>query len=88
MQVVAGAKVDFYAGFGKFQLNILELSEFGDGFLKKEIEKLKQKLSNSGIFDLKKDIPIFPENIGVLTADDSHALKMFAQRLNERYPIS
>ena len=53
----------------------MDISEFGDGFLKKEIEKLKTKLSKEGLFDFKKEIPLFPENIGVLTASDSHALK-------------
>ena len=81
MQVIANAKVDFYSGFGKFQLNVSDISEFGDGFLKKEIERLKSKLSKEGIFDLKKDIPTFPEKIGILTAEDSHALKDVCSKL-------
>ena len=88
MQVIANAKVDFYSGFGKFQLNVSGISEFGDGFLKKEIERLKSKLSKEGIFDLKKDIPMFPENIGVLTAKDSHALKDVCSKLQEKYPLA
>ncbi len=88
MQVIATAKVDFYAGFGKFQLNVSEISEFGDGFLKKEIEKLKAKLSKEGLFDFKKEVPLFPENIGVLTAHDSHALKDVCSKLAERYPLA
>ncbi len=88
MQVIANAKVDFYSGFGKFQLNVSDISEFGDGFLKKEIERLKSKLSKEGIFDLKKDIPMFPENIGVLTAKDSHALKDVCSKLQEKYPLA
>ena len=54
MQVIANAKVDFYSGFGKFQLNVSDISEFGDGFLKKEIERLKSKLSKEGFSILKK----------------------------------
>ena len=88
MQVIANVKVDFYSGFGKFQLNVSDISEFGDGFLKKEIERLKSKLSKEGIFDLKKDIPMFPENIGVLTAKDSHALKDVCSKLEEKYPLA
>ena len=88
MQVVANVKVDFYAGFGKFQLNVFEVSEFGDGFLKKEIERLKQKLSEEGVFDNKKNIPLFPNNIGILTARDSHALKDVCSKLDERYPLA
>ena len=88
MEVIANAKVDFYSGFGKFQLNVSDISEFGDGFLKKEIERLKSKLSKEGIFDLKKDIPTFPEKIGILTAEDSHALKDVCSKLQEKYPLA
>ncbi len=59
MEVIVTAKVDFYAGFGQFQLNIIELSEFGDGFLKNEIEKLKKKLSDEGVFSKKRSLPKF-----------------------------
>jgi exodeoxyribonuclease VII large subunit len=88
MEVIVTAKVDFYAGFGQFQLNIIELSEFGDGFIKKEIERLKKKLSDEGVFDDKRDLPIYPQSIGVLTAYDSHALKDVCSKLNEKYPLS
>ena len=88
MQVIANAKVDFYSGFGKFQLNVTDITEFGDGFLKKEIERLKSKLSKEGVFDLKKDIPAFPKNIGVLTAKDSHALKDVCSKLKEKYALA
>jgi exodeoxyribonuclease VII large subunit len=88
MEVIVTAKVDFYAGFGQFQLNIIELSEFSDGFIKKEIERLKKKLSDEGIFDDKKILPVYPQSIGVLTAHDSHALKDVCSKLNEKYPLS
>ena len=88
MEVIVTAKVDFYAGFGQFQLNIIELSEFSDGFIKKEIERLKKKLSDEGIFDDKKNLPVYPQSIGVLTANDSHALKDVCSKLNEKYPLS
>ena len=87
-EVIISAKVDFYAGFAQFQLNIIELSEFGDGFIKKEIEKLKKKLSYEGVFDNKKDLPRYPSAIGILTAQDSHALKDVCSKLNEKYPLS
>ena len=87
-EVIVSAKVDFYAGFAQFQLNIIELSEFGDGFIKKEIEKLKKKLSFEGVFDNKKELPRYPSAIGILTAQDSHALKDVCSKLNEKYPLS
>ncbi len=88
MEVIVSAKVDFYAGFGQFQLNIIELSEFGDGFIKKEIEKLKKKLNDEGIFENNRDLPKYPRAIGILTAHDSHALKDACSKLNEKYPLS
>jgi len=88
MEVVLSAKVDFYAGFGQFQLNILEISEFGDGYLKKEIELLKKKLSNEGVFDRQRELPRFPKIIAILTAPDRHALKDVCSKLNEKYPLS
>ncbi len=88
MEVIITAKVDFYAGFGQFQLNIQDITEYGDGFLKKEIEKLKKKLSLEGIFDNNRDIPQFPENIAILSAPDSHALKDVCSKINERYPLA
>jgi exodeoxyribonuclease VII large subunit len=84
-EVIVTAKVDFYAGFGQFQLNIIELSEFGDGFLKNEIEKIKKKLSDEGVFSNKRNLPKFPKKIAVLTAKDSHALKDVCSKLNEKY---
>ena len=84
-EVIVTAKVDFYAGFGQFQLNIIELSEFGDGFLKNEIEKIKKKLSDEGVFSKKRSLPKYPKKIAVLTAKDSHALKDVCSKLNEKY---
>jgi exodeoxyribonuclease VII large subunit len=88
MEVIVTAKVDFYAGFGQFQLNIIELSEFGDGFLKNEIEKIKKKLSDEGVFSKKRSLPKYPKKIAVLTAKDSHALKDVCSKLNEKYRIA
>ena len=85
MEVIVTAKVDFYAGFGQFQLNIIELSEFGDGFLKNEIEKIKKKLSDEGVFSKKRSLPKYPKKIAVLTAKDSHALKDVCSKLDEKY---
>ena len=85
MEVIVTAKVDFYAGFGQFKLNIIELSEFGDGFLKNEIEKIKKKLSDEGVFSKKRSLPKYPKKIAVLTAKDSHALKDVCSKLNEKY---
>ena len=87
-EVIVSAKVDFYTGFAKFQLNIIELSEFGDGFIKKEIERLKKKLSYEGVFDNKKHLPKYPSAIAILTAKDSDALKDVCSKLNEKYPLS
>lgn len=88
MEVIITARVDFFAGFGQFQLNVIDISEYGDGYLKREIEELKKKLSSEGIFSNKKEIPKFPEKIGILTASNSHALKDVCSKLEEKYPLA
>ena len=86
--IVISAKVDFYVGFGSFQLNVIDVTEFGEGFLRKEIERKKNKLLKEGIFDNKKEIPIYPSRIGILTAQNSDALRDVVSKLKERYPVA
>ena len=88
MEVIITARVDFFAGFGQFQLNVIDISEYGDGYLKREIEELKKKLSSEGIFSNKKEIPKFPGKIGILTASNSHALKDVCSKFEEKYPLA
>lgn len=51
------------------------------------LEKLKKKLEAEGIFKNKREINIYPNAIGIITAKDSAAYKDFITQINERYPL-
>lgn len=88
MQVMAKANVGLYEGRGEFQLIIQSLEPAGAGALQLAFEALKQKLSTEGLFDEehKKSIPIFPENIGVITSATGAAIRDILSILKRRYP--
>lgn len=52
-------------------------------------EKLQKYFEKKGYFELqhKKAIPLFPRSIGIVTANNSAALKDILQTINRRYPL-
>jgi exodeoxyribonuclease VII large subunit len=88
MQVMARANVGLYEGRGEFQLIIQTLEPAGAGALQLAFEALKQKLSAEGLFDEKhkKPLPLYPENIGIITSSTGAALRDILSILKRRYP--
>lgn len=73
--------------FGKFQLNVDELQPVGEGALKRAYELLKRKLLEEGVFDAarKRNLPRFPNRIGLITSRDAAAYGDFLRILNNRW---
>ncbi|MCP4050694.1 MAG: exodeoxyribonuclease VII large subunit [bacterium] len=86
--VVVYGKIRFYQKKGSmtFQVNYMSLK--GAGSQTKEFEKLKNKLFNEGLFDIKrkKEIPKYPDKAGIITAFDSAAMWDFITITKERAP--
>ena len=87
-EVLITGKVDFYEAAGRFQIKILEIDEYGEGALRKKIERLKKKLENEGLFDRKREIPNFPKIIGVITSQQGDVLHDVTTIIKKRYPIA
>ncbi len=70
------AKPSIYDRRGEFQLNIFDMIEEGVGSLAIQFEKLKNKLSKKGYFDpeYKKELPEFPQKVGIITSPKAAAL--------------
>ncbi len=70
LEVILKGNGQLYSATGRFSFiaDIIELK--GEGVLKKAYEELKKKLENEGAFafEHKKALPIFPQNIGVITS--------------------
>jgi len=85
VQVKGSPKV--YERFGTFKLNVESLEPVGEGALRRAYELLKKKLEAEGLFDVsrKRELPRFPECIGLITSRDAAAYGDFLQILNNRW---
>lgn len=88
LKVLAFAKVTLYERRGRYQLSIKEMRPAGIGRLQLEFERLKEKLRAEGLFDerYKKEIPAFPERVGVITSTEGAAIRDICSVVSRRYP--
>lgn len=91
-QLEAGMKVKIlgvprlYKKSGKFSLFAEEIVPSGEGALRLAFEKLKKQLESEGLFDdaRKRQLPDYPQTIGLITADGSRAYSDFIKVLQHR----
>lgn len=86
--VICLGKVTVYERGGNYQLNIMRMISSGKGSLDEQFEKLKQQLSEEGLFspDHKKNIPEYPQVIGVVTSATGAAIQDIYNVISRRYP--
>lgn len=90
MKILVTGSISVYEATGNYQIYVEELIEDGVGNLYIAFEKLKEKLSKEGLFDnkYKKQIPLYPKKIGIVTASTGAAIKDILSTIKRRYPIS
>ncbi len=86
MKVHVFGTASLYQKTGRFSLNAYRIVPAGEGALRLAYEKLKAKLQAEGLFDIarKRQLPKFPEHIGLITAVDARAYSDFTKVLAER----
>ncbi len=76
---------------GKYQFSVKKIEPIGEGNLIKKLEEIKKRLQDDGLFDesIKKKIPDYPENIGVITslATGSAAWEDFRRHSVDVFPF-
>ena len=89
-EVVVFGSIDAYPGRGTYQIIVYQMEEVGAGQQLLELEKLKKKLLEEGLFDesRKRKINLYPNAIGVITAPNSAAIKDILFNIKRRYPIA
>ena len=89
MKVIVSANVQVFERDGVYQLYVNDMQPDGIGALYIAFEQLKNKLAEEGVFDeaLKKSLPSFPENIGIVTSPDAAALQDMLNIISRRYPM-
>lgn len=86
--VTASGRLSLYEGRGDFQLIAEHLEEQGMGKLQLQFEALKQRLQQEGLFDIahKKKLPLFVQQLGVITSATGAAIRDVLTVLKRRCP--
>lgn len=90
MRVLVRGRISVYEQGGNYQLYAETIEPDGEGSLYAAFLKLKEKLSQKGMFDdtHKKPLPRYPQKIGVVTANNSAALSDMLNITKRRYPLA
>ncbi len=88
MNILIEGRVSAYPVAGTYQIYVTKMNLDGVGNLHIEFEKLKKKLAAEGLFStsVKKEIPKYPETVGVITAPTGAAIKDIISTINRRFP--
>ena len=88
-EVIVYASLDAYPVRGTYQLVVYEMAESGRGQILLELEQLKKKLLEEGLFDESRKRPLkkYPSAIGIITAKNSAAIKDMIENITRRYPL-
>ncbi|MBV6418684.1 MAG: Exodeoxyribonuclease 7 large subunit [Steroidobacteraceae bacterium] len=88
LAVIARGRVSLYEPRGDFQLIVEHLEEAGLGALKREFERLRDKLAAEGLFDeaRKRSLPQVPRRIGIVTSPTGAAVRDILHVLERRFP--
>ncbi len=88
-QVLIRARVGLYEPRGDYQLIAEHMEPAGEGALRVELERLKQRLAAEGLFDegKKRPLPTFPRQVGLITSASGAALHDLLTVLRRRLPL-
>ena len=90
MSVVIRGAPTLYELRGDFQLIVQQMEPAGIGNLQIAFDQLKNKLRAEGLFDAqnKKNLPVFPKTIGVISSSSGAVIRDIIHVLKTRYPFS
>ncbi len=86
--VLVRGTITVYEARGQYQIQVAEIRPRGQGSLQQRFEELKLKLTAEGLFSLerKRELPVFPEVIGIVTSLQGAVLQDMLQILQRRAP--
>ena len=86
LEIIASGYIYLYERGGSYSLNIRDIEISGQGNLAAEFLKLKAKLEREGLFDTahKKDIPVFPHQVAVVTSETGAAVRDIVKTIRRK----
>jgi len=88
MKVLVEGDVQVYERSGNYQLILQQMQPAGAGSLQLAFEELKKRLHAEGLFDAlhKKELPPYPDRIGIITSPTGAAVRDMLNVLDRRAP--
>ena len=88
MTIIGLGRISVYEPRGSYQVIFEYMEPQGVGALQIAYEKLKQKLSDEGLFDAqhKKPLPFLPKKISIVTSPTGAAIRDFIKVAQRRFP--
>ncbi|MDO1558803.1 exodeoxyribonuclease VII large subunit [Brevundimonas sp. 2R-24] len=88
LEVIVTGKVTTYPARSSYQLIIETMEAAGAGALLAQLERLKKKLAEEGLFaaERKRPLPLFPRVVGVITSPTGAVIRDILHRITDRWP--
>lgn len=88
LEVIVTGKITSYPARSSYQIVIESMEAAGAGALLAQLERLKLRLREEGLFEpaRKKPLPQFPRTIGVITSPTGAVIRDVLHRIAERWP--
>ena len=88
LEVIVTGKITSYPARSSYQIVIDTMEPAGAGALLAQLERLKARLHDEGLFDpaRKRPIPAFPAVVGVITSPTGAVIRDILHRISERWP--
>ena len=86
-QVICRGRISVYETRGEYQLIVDTVEEYGIGKLQLQFEALKRKLAAEGLFapERRKEIPLFPTRVALVTSPSGAAVHDFLKTATSRF---
>lgn len=90
LSVICRGRIGLYDAKGDISFYVDDMQPDGIGALSIAFEQLKKRLEAEGLFDSehKKELPVHPKKIGVVTSESGAAIQDIINVISRRYPLA
>ena len=88
LEVIVTGRITTFPASSKYQIVIEQMEVAGVGALLAQLERLKRKLNEEGLFETarKQPLPFAPRIIGVITSPTGAVIRDILHRIRDRWP--